>query len=958
MPLEGVSPSHLRRCSMPWDELIIEGARQNNLKNITLRIPHDKFVVVTGVSGSGKSSLAFDTIFAEGQWRFIESLSTYARIFIEKLDRPDVDGIYNIRPAIALEQKNPVKGSRSTVGTLTELYDLLRVLYSKIARPFCPVCNREIIDWNPSSIKKEIINKYNGERAFIMFGGEGWNIERIKREGFQRIMTDEGVFEIDDINILPDDYRIIFDRIIIEDNERLSDSIEGAWRFSGNNAISIRIVDGEEIIFRKGIICDICGFKAPEPSPLLFSFNHPLGACPQCRGFGNILEFDEDLIIPDKELSLEDGAIEPFEKPSHSWWKEQLIKGAKKKGIPVNIPYRRLSEEHKRMLFEGEGFYGIKDFFEEMEYKRYKIHVRVFLSRYRQAKECPSCNGKRLKKEALSYRLNGMDIGEISSLSITKLKEFMENLKLSPEEKKTTDELMKQIIMKLNFLERVGLGYLTLSRQAKTLSGGEYQRANLSNQLGSQLTGTIYVLDEPTVGLHPVDTEKITDIIRELADLGNTVIVVEHDKHVINSADWIVELGPGGGYLGGDVVFNGPKKDFLKADTPTSRALREKVVFNPPPFIPERFKKWLFLKGASGNNLKNIDVKIPINKLTVVTGVSGSGKSTLIVDTLYRIIMEHTHRGIEKPLPYRNIDGIHMIKEARLLDQSALGRTPRANILTYLRIFEPLRKIYSIQTEAVRHNYGPGFFSFNVPGGRCERCRGEGFERLELYFFEDVYVRCPDCKGKRYKEEVLSIKYRGKNIAEVMEMTVDEAFTFFSYPTDDYSEYNERMKILSTLHILREIGLGYLRLGQPLTTLSGGEAQRLKICSEIKSSTFGLGMDIPDNQRSFLRMTNNILYILDEPTVGLHSLDVKKLLKVIRRLIEHGNTVIIIEHNLDLILEADWIIDLGPEGGDNGGHLIYQGPLKGIMDVRESHTGRVLREYIMHGYYRERMKRI
>ncbi len=941
---------------MPWDELIIEGARQNNLKNISLKIPHDKFVVITGVSGSGKSSLAFDTIFAEGQWRFIESLSTYARIFIEKLDRPDVDGIYNIRPAIALEQKNPVKGSRSTVGTLTEVYDMLRVLYSKIAKPFCPQCNKDIVDWNPSSIKKEILNRYKGLRVFIMFSGEGWNLERIKKEGFQRIMTDEGVIEIDEIKKLPEYYKIIFDRIIIEDDERLSDSIEGAWRFSGNNAISIKIVDKEETIFRKGMICDICGFKAPEPSPLLFSFNHPLGACPECKGFGNILEFDEDRIIPNKELSIEDGAIEPFEKPAYSWWKEQLIRGAKKKGIHVDIPYRRLPHEHKRMLFEGEGFYGINDFFDEMENKKYKIHVRVFLSRYREAKECPLCNGKRLKRDALSYRLNGMDIGDISSLSITKLKGFLEELRLKPEEKKTVDELMKQI--KLNFLERVGLSYLTLSRQAKTLSGGEYQRANLSNQIASQLTGTIYVLDEPTVGLHPRDTDRITNILRELTNLGNTVIVVEHDKHVINSADWVVELGPGGGYLGGNVVFNGPKDDFLKTDTITSKALREKVIFNPPSFITEKFKKWLILRGVSGNNLKNIDVRIPLNKLTVVTGVSGSGKSTLIVDTLYRIITEYTRIGMEKPLPYRSIEGVHEIREARLLDQSALGKTPRANILTYLKIFEPLRKIYSMQVEAIRHNYGPGFFSFNVPGGRCERCRGEGFERLELYFFEDVYVRCPDCNGKRYKEEVLNIKYRGKNIAEVMEMTVDEAFTFFSYPTDDDSEYYERMKILSTLYILREIGLGYLKLGQPLTTLSGGEAQRVKICSEIKLSTFDLGMDVPENQRSSLRMFNNILYILDEPTVGLHSIDVKKLIKVIKRLIDYGNTVIIIEHNLDLILEADWIIDLGPEGGDKGGYLLYEGPLKGIMDVKESYTGMVLKDYIMHGYYKERMNKI
>ncbi len=917
-------------------ELIIEGARQNNLKNINLRLPHDSLIVITGVSGSGKSSLAFDTIFAEGQWRFIESLSTYARLFVEKLDRPELDAIYNVRPAIALEQRNPVKGSRSTVGTVTEIYDLLRILYAKIGRPYCPHCNIEIKDWNPSRIKEWVIKTLPQRRVYILFPSGDRTLQELFKEGFTRFMKEGELIEIEPSAtvtsppmVQPESpFDVVLDRLQIEDDERLSDSIEGAWRF-GKGTIKIRTVEGEEFIFKAGWICDICGYKAPEPSPILFSFNHPVGACPECKGFGNVLEFDESLVVPDRYLSLEEGAIEPFEKPAYSWWKEQLIRGAKRAGINTKAPYKDLTPEHRRLIFEGNGnFYGIKDFFEDLEYRKYKLHVRVFISRYRTQKTCPLCGGKRLKKEALVFKLmadnRSFDIAELSSLPIKRLYEVLGRLELSEEERSVAEEVLRQIRFKLEFLRYVGLGYLTLDRQAKTLSGGEYQRLNLSNQLGSQLTGTMYVLDEPTVGLHPRDTGRIIDAMKELVRLGNTIIVVEHDAQVIRSADWVVELGPEGGAGGGYVIFNGPISEFKKADTRTSVVLRTR---KSDGFLRTASSlsssRWVKLKGAKGNNLKNIDIKIPLQSLTVVTGVSGSGKSSLMVDTLYKALAFHFKFSPEVPLPYDSIDGVNNLKGVRLIDQSPLSRSPRANPATYMKIFDSLRSIFAKQPEAQRNGYGPGYFSFNVPGGRCETCKGEGFERLEMFFFEDVYVTCSECNGRRYKPEILSIRYRGMNISELLDMTVKEAYQFFS-EIKDQDIQTERLKILNGLRIMEEIGLGYLRLGQPLKTLSGGEAQRLKICAEIDGSV------------------KNFMYILDEPTVGLHALDVDKLLRVLRRLIHSGNTVVVIEHNIDFIKEADWLIDLGPEGGDEGGYVLYEGPVRGIMEVKGSHTGKAL----------------
>ncbi|MCG2709256.1 MAG: hypothetical protein L6246_02905, partial [Thermodesulfovibrionales bacterium] len=717
-------------------ELIIEGARQNNLKNITLHLPHDKVIAVTGVSGSGKSSLAFDTIFAEGQWRFIESLSTYARLFLEKLDRPDVDAIHNIRPAIALEQKNPVKGSRSTVGTLTEIYDLLRLLYSKISTPFCPQCGKEIRKWDASQVVKELTERYTGSKAIIIFNSAE-SLETLKQRGFHRAWVDGEVVELSAVSCqsLPSKnasrftphasrYDIVLDRLVIKDEPRLSDSVEMAWK-EGNGKVTVVILqDAEKITLRFSgeNVCDECNISLPEPSPLLFSFNHPIGACPECKGFGNILVYGEDLVIPDKYLSLSEGAISIWEKSGYKWWKKQMIAGAKKSGIDIKKPFNELSKEEKDRLFKGSSdFYGIDNFFEELEAKRYKLHVRVFLSRHRRAAVCHACKGKRLKKESLAYKISSLDIVEVCELPVSGLIKFFIDADISLFKRNLAKELLRQISLKLQFLSRVGLDYLSLSRQGKTLSGGEYQRVNLSNQLSSLLTGTLYVLDEPTVGLHPRDTERIAKIMSELSGIGNTIIVVEHDKDIIKTADWVVELGPGGGRNGGEVVFSGTMEKFLNADTLTAQYIKNR---NPLSVMRNELKKQnnasrithhavLSLHGAAGNNLKSVDFRIPAGTLTAVTGVSGSGKSSLVVETFYRAMARHFKVEPDASLPYKDILGMEHIRNVKLIDQTAIGKSPRSNVLTYLKMFDPIRRLFSEQHEAKAHGYGPGFFSFN-----------------------------------------------------------------------------------------------------------------------------------------------------------------------------------------------------------------------------------------------------
>ncbi len=933
--------------------LIIEGARQNNLKNINLSLPHNKVIAITGVSGSGKSSLAFDTIFAEGQWRFIESLSTYARLFLEKLDRPDVDAIHNIRPAIALEQKNPVRGSRSTVGTITEIYDLIRLLFSKIAKPFCPICGKEIRMWDPSQIVAQLLEKYNGGKAVILFQSNS-SIEELKKKAFYRIWIN-GVIEDLSNGLYKSEqhgensmFDIVLDRLIIRDDPRLSDSIETAWR-EGEEKIKIIIMHPEQrtpytvLKFSSANICDYCQIELPRPHPLLFSFNHPVGVCPECKGFGNILTYDEDLVIPDKSLSLFEGAIDPWNKPSYRWWKQQLLKNADKEHLDIYKPFNKFNEEERTLLFKGtKSFYGINDFFEELESKRYKLHIRVFLSRYRRPVICSQCKGKKLKKESLAYKLSGFDIQELCSMPISELILFFGNLNISPFERDLAKEILRHINLKLSFLKRVGLDYLTLSRDTRTLSGGEYQRVNLSNQLASFLTGTLYVLDEPTVGLHARDTEIISKIMKELADLGNTVIVVEHDKKMIESSDWIVELGPGGGNMGGEVVFSGNKTEFMGADTLTSRYLKniEKFqIFDVPKIYKNKFfVHKLTLFGAKGNNLKSVNLEIPLKTLVAVTGVSGSGKSSLIVETLYRALAREYRTDKELPLPYERIEGMQYIKGVRLIAQTSIGRTPRSNPVTYLKIFDQIRKVFAEQREAKAYGYSPGFFSFNVKGGRCEICKGAGYQKLEMYFFEDLYVKCEGCDGKRYKPEALRITFRGKSIDEVLNMTIDEAILFF----DNINTIREK------LALMKDIGLGYLKLGQSATTLSGGESQRLKICSEMITLPINKGHSVTMIKKKHMgEVEKGYLYILDEPTIGLHFKDIKALLDILRRLVQAGNTVLLIEHNLDLIGASDWIIDMGPEAGEKGGEIIFSGLPEDIVHCKRSYTGKYLKEHYL-----------
>ncbi len=922
---------------MPERNLVIRGARQNNLKNIDLDLPHNRVIAVTGVSGSGKSSLAFDTVFAEGQWRFIESLSTYARLFLEKMDRPDVDDIQNIRPAIALEQKNPVRGSRATVGTLTELYDLFRLLYAKIATPFCPICGREIRAWDPSQVIAELLDHYAGEKALILFETRE-PIGELRKRGFHRIWHDGEVLDSDALvknhvgSSSDDSLSVILDRILIRAGSRLSDSIEMAWR-EGRGKITILIVREKEfqpLVFSSGNVCDTCDIEIPAAYPLLFSFNHPVGACPECKGFGNILKYDEDLIIPDKNLSLSQGAVDPWNKLAYRWWGKQVLKNGPKEGLDVNKPYAAFAEDEKKLLFKGSGsFYGIDDFFDAMEDKRYKLHVRVFLSRYRRPVTCVLCRGKRLQRDALAYKIAGLDIASLCMMPVSDLVEFFRDPDISPFQRDVAKEILRQIDLKLGFLKRVGLDYLSLNRDGRTLSGGEYQRVNMSNQIASFLTGTLYVLDEPTVGLHARDTEIVSGIMSDLSKLGNTVLVVEHDQGVIESADWVVEMGPGGGDQGGNIVFSGPKEEFLMADTLTSRCIRGAE--ERTELVPKRRNgdgRKILVTGASGNNLQSVDLEIPLKKLTVVTGVSGSGKSSLIVQTLYRIAAREFKIEQVVPLPYKSVEGLQHLRGIKLISQAPIGRSPRSNPVTYLKIFDLIRSLFAEQLEAKAHGFSPGYFSFNVAGGRCEECKGAGYQKMEMYFFEDLYVKCESCNGKRYKPEALRVQFRGKTIHDVLQMTADEAFEMFG----------DIPKIQNKLALLRDIGLGYIRLGQPATALSGGEAQRLKICAEM--------MHMPLAPKSVGRtgLRKGYLYILDEPTIGLHPRDVGALLDILQRLVDAGNTIIVIEHNPDVIRASDWVIDLGPEGGDRGGKIVFTGQPEDIIYAEDSYTGKYLRE--------------
>ncbi|MCP9472303.1 MAG: excinuclease ABC subunit UvrA [Nitrospira sp.] len=911
------------------NRLIIEGARQNNLKNVSLQIPHNQVTAVTGVSGSGKSSLAFDTIFAEGQWRYVESLSTYARMFLDKVARPDVDRIANVRPAIAIEQKNQVRTARSTVGTATEIADLLRLLFAKIGKPTCPDCRKEARSLTPESIVDDLLARFPAARAMVLFPivaptpkQEPLFIQSLLTRGFTRLNVSGDIVDLLDstppaLHGVPS-LSVVLDRLIInsDNRPRLAEAVETAIR-EGEGRCAVDVIGHGRESYRTGFLCQTCGRTFEPLRPVLFSFNHPLGACPECKGFGNVLRYDPDLVIPDRNKSLVQGAIEPWSKPSADWWQTRMLSAMKRRGVDVAAPFRSLSPDIQRLLWTGDkSFEGINDFFTYLEGKRYKLHVRVLLSRYRSPFDCPGCRGSRLRPEALFVKIAGMDIHALSTLTVENLREWLRSLPLSSFEQAVAGDLLRMLDEKLSFLLRVGLGYVTLARQTKTLSGGEAQRVSLANHLGSRLVGTLYVLDEPTIGLHARDTERLAGILKDLSAAGNTVIVVEHDRRMIESADYIVELGPRSGKDGGHVVCAAPSKTFLLDPTAiTARYLRGEDSLPLPKSRRAGSGKFLVIAGASEHNLKDLLVRFPLGMFICVTGVSGSGKSTLVNDTLYRALAR-AFRVESLPMGrFTAIKGIEHLKGVRHIDQQPIGRTPRSNPITYLKAFDDIRRIFASEPVALRQGLAPRHFSFNTAGGRCERCQGSGVEKLEMYFFEDIYVPCEECDGKRFKPEILTVRHRGKTVSDVLAMTADEASAFFA----DEPKLREKLRILSS------IGLGYLQLGQSATTLSGGEAQRLKVAAELQTGT-----------------AKDLLYIMDEPTTGLHFDDVKKLLAVLHRLVNAGNTVIVVEHNLDVIKSADWIIDLGPEGGEAGGRIVAEGRPEQVASVTTSHTGRFL----------------
>lgn len=913
----------------PSDTLVVEGARQNNLKNISLGIPHNQVIAVTGLSGSGKSSFAFDTLFAEGQWRYVESLSTYARMFLDKVARPDVDRILNVRPAIAIEQKNQVRTARSTVGTATEIADLLRLLFAKIGRPICPECHEQARAFYPDTVAADLVERFPDARAMLCFPvaapsakSEPAFVQSLLSRGFTKVrLADETVdlhgAKLQALHRQPVLY-IVLDRLVIrEDNRsRICEAVETAFR-EGDGRCMVEVIGQAMHTYHSGFRCQHCGRIFEPLRPVLFSFNHPLGACPECKGFGNVLRYDPALVIPDQQKSLVQGAIEPWSKPGTDWWQKQMLLAMKRKGIDLTVPYRLLGQDIQRLLWRGDkSFDGVNDFFEYLEGKRYKLHVRVLLSRYRTPFECPSCRGSRLKPDAGFVKIAGTDIRQVTDMTIDGAMAWLTSLALRPYEYAVAADLLGQLKAKLGFLVRVGLGYLTLGRQTKTLSGGEAQRVSLANQLGARLVGTLYVLDEPTIGLHPRDTELLAGILKDLAAAGNTVVVVEHDRQMIESADFVVELGPHSGEKGGEVVCAAPTAEFLHDRRAiTARYLRDEEQIPLPHSRRPGSGKFLVIAGATEHNLKDLVVRFPLGMLICITGVSGSGKSTLVEDTLYAALAR-AFRVENLPMGrFTAIRGLEHLKGVRLIDQQPIGRTPRSNPVTYLKAFDEIRQLFAAEREALRQGLRPGHFSFNAEGGRCERCEGAGVEKLEMYFFEDMYAPCERCDGLRFKPEILAIRYRSKTIADVLNMTVDDARALFSGTP----------RLQERLHLLSSIGLGYLRLGQSATTLSGGEAQRLKIAAELKDSS-----------------AKDVLYIMDEPTTGLHMDDVKKLLAVLHKLVNAGNTLVVVEHNLDVIKSADWVIDLGPGGGDAGGQIVAQGRPEQVMTHHASVTGRCL----------------
>ncbi len=926
----------------PHAELIIEGARQNNLKNISLRIPHNAVTVITGVSGSGKSSLAFDTLFAEGQWRYVESLSSYTRMFLDRVKRPDVDRLTNIRPSIALEQKNPIRTSRSTVGTTSEISDYLRLLFAKIGRLTCPDCKLEAVAHHPTTVAQDLLDRFANQPAFVCFPKPAPHPDALEfmktsllKQGFIRVVINHQLINLNTDSFpspLPSVLLVVVDRLTLDtaSRSRLVEALESAFRESEGHA-SVIIGNDQPLAYSAHLSCPGCGRTFPTPRPVSFSFNHPLGACPECKGFGNILHYDKRLLIPDPKKSLLDGVIEPWTKPSNRWWQKEMLKAFTKKHFDPATPYNQLTEGERDLIWKGEGkTEGINDFFEYLESKRYKMHVRVFLSRYRSPSPCTSCQGTRLRPEALMVKIHQCHIHKVCGWPLSDLQTWLQSLPLKEVEDAIAKDLLKALLSKLSFLLRVGLDYLTLNREMRTLSGGEAQRIHLATQLGSQLVGTQYVLDEPTIGLHPRDTKAMGIILRELAERGNTVIVVEHDPQIIQQADYIVELGPLSGDQGGQVICAAPYQTFLKhPQALTAKYLRrERTIALPTKRRSENGTRLQFT-GVREQNLKNLTVNIPLGTLICVTGPSGSGKSTLVEATIYAALARVCKVGAPPQPNLAGMAGAEHLRTVCLIDQEPIGKTPRSNPITYIRAYQEIRTLFAQSPEARARRLTPAHFSFNTGKGRCARCQGNGYEKLEMYFLADLYVPCAECEGKRFKDKILQVQVKDHSIHDVLNLTVDQAIAFFATSCP---------KVLKGLRVLQQLGLGYLTLGQPATTLSGGETQRLKIARELANTP----------KRSSANIAHKgALYILDEPTRGLHLEDITRLLTVLNQLVEEGNTVLVVEHHLDVIKCADWVIDLGPGGGESGGHIVVQGPPEEIANNPNSITGKYLKPLLV-----------
>ncbi len=963
------------------DSIIVRGARVHNLKNITVEIPLNSLTVVTGVSGSGKSSLAFDTLYAEGQRRYIASLSAYARQFLERISRPDVEDIEGICPALAIRQKNYSRNPRSTVGTVTEINDYLRLLYARIGTTYCHICGRIVEKDTPQGIADFIMSLPRGQRLYLCMrlaldsslSREGDTIRRssrippagvrpeerlavilpgLQQQGFVRLLIDS---ELVDLSQAVDSLRksaskeahIVVDRLVVQEDirKRLVDSIEVCSRDSDGHVEVLLLSDspdeterllesehpqirwlrhpaGTLVKFSEAFECQLCHVSYQEPEPRLFSFNNPFGACPECQGFGNTLTVDFDLIVPDKSKSLADGAVNPWTKPRYRSFQNRLLQFAARQSIPIDVPWSELTEEAREKITNGCGnFPGIKGFFEYLEQKKYKMHVRIFISRYRGYATCPACRGDRLRQEARDVLIGGKSIAEVTKMTIARAVDFFAGLKLTTQQISIADRILTEIRHRLDLLMRVGLDYIGLDRLSSSLSGGESQRIQLATSLGSTLVGALYVLDEPSIGLHARDSRRLVEILRSLKTLGNTVLVVEHDPEIMRSADYIVDLGPKAGENGGEVVFKGNYPALLQdSKSLTSRYLKGELKIPIPLFRRKRNGDGIRILNAYKHNLKHLNIQIPLRMLVCITGVSGSGKSTLVHDVLYTAIKKAKGEIKEASGGFEAIRGAELISDVILVDQSPIGRTPRSNPATYTKAFDDIRKIFAETRDAYSRGFGPGHFSFNLEAGRCKTCQGNGTVTVEMQFLADVELVCEDCKGKRFKNSVLEVRYKSKTIADVLDLTVHEAIEFFAGKTS----------LIRKLRVLEEIGLGYLRLGQSATSLSGGEAQRIKLAAYISGSS-----------------AQKTLYVFDEPTTGLHFDDIRKLLSAFDRLISAGNSLLVIEHNLEVIKTADWVIDLGPEGGDAGGNIIFEGTPEDLAGCETSHTGKILRNYLI-----------